>query len=171
MAAPKLGNSRMTYLNAVRPAALVLAAAASLAAIAPAKATAMGEWDFLSSDKSCSIVTRSDAGLLVMMTTKSGASGMMVAPVDEALISSASSYPLKVKINGMDDIDMTGETGEFGGSKIIYLPIKAAAIAAGEADGFALRVKLNDAVLFDKDMHGSNQAFAAFAACSKAFTG
>ena len=171
MAAPKLGNSRMTYLNAVRPAALVLAATASLAAIAPAKATAMGEWDFLSSDKSCSIVTRSDAGLLVMMTTKSGASGMMVAPVDEALISSASSYPLKVKINGMDDIDMTGETGEFGGSKIIYLPIKAAAIAAGEADGFALRVKLNDAVLFDKDMHGSNQAFAAFAACSKAFTG
>ena len=158
-------------MNVVRPVVAVLAAAASLAAVAPAKATAMGEWDFLSSDSACSIVTRSDAGLLVMMTTKIGASGMMVAPVDEALISSASNYPLKIKINGMDDIDMTGETGEFGGSKVIYLGIKAVAIAAGEADGFALRVKLGNSVLFDKDMHGSKQAFAAFAACSKAFTG
>ena len=161
----------MEILNSARPALALLSAAVSLAAVVPAHATDMGAWEFLSNADSCSIVTRSDAGLLVMMTTKSGASGMFVAPIDDTQIKAKGSYQLKVAINAMADIDMEASEGEFGGSKVLYLPIKSTAIAVGEADGFSLRVKLNDKVLFDKDMHGSKQAFAAFVACSKAFTG
>ena len=148
----------------------MVTAAASLAAFAPAKATDIGEWDFLPGDSSCSIITRAPQGLLVMMTTKSGANGVMVVPVDDSKIQTKGDYPLKVTINAMDETDMTGDEGEFAGSKVLYLPIKALAIAQGEADGFALRVKLNGAVLFDKDMHGSKDAFAAYVRCSKALT-
>ena len=108
-----------------------------------------------------------------MMYSASGASGVLVIPDDQNSISPDHDYPVKINLNtsnGASDFDMTGSAMNFGGSKVLLIEIKAAAIAAGQADGFALRVNMNDKVVFDKDMHGSKDAFAAFVACTKTLT-
>jgi hypothetical protein len=160
----------MKTSNIVRCTAAALATFASIAALTPASANLIGNWDFESSAKLCSIGTTGSTGKLIMMYTASGASGMLVVPDDQASITPDSDYPLKISLEGSADRDMTGSAIKFGGSKVLLLDIKAAGLAADAADGFAMRVKLNDKVVFDKDMHGSKDAFAAFVACTKTLT-
>lgn len=159
----------MKSMPAVRRTLAAFSAIATLATYGPVSAKPIGNWDFQSSGAFCSIGTNQNGGALVMMTTKSGASGMMVIPADQTAIVADHDYPLKISLEGSPDASTTASTGAFGGSKVLYLKINAAGIAADAADGFALRVKLNDAPIFDKNMHGSRDAFAAFIACSKAF--
>jgi hypothetical protein len=147
-----------------------LAACASLVALTPASAGMVGAWDYESSAKSCSIGTKGSTGKMIMLYTASGASGMLVVPDDQSSISPDHDYPIKFSINGSADSDLNASAIKFGGATVLLIEIKAAAIAAGEADGFAMRVKLNDTVVFDKDMHGSKDAFAAFVACTKTLT-
>ena len=160
----------MNILSKFRDTISVLAACGLLMSTAPAHANAIGSWDFESSPKLCSIGTTGSTGKLLLMYTASGASGIMVVPDDQTSITPDSDYPLKVSIEGSADHDMTGSAVKFGGSKVLLLDIKAAGLATDAADGFAFRVKLSDKVVFDKDMHGSKDAFAAFVACTKTLT-
>ena len=146
---------------------------AAITAIAPLQAqTTTGDWVVTSEKGFCSAGTKQkDGTMFILMTTSSGASGLMIKPADQSLITTGKAYPLKVSINNTGDADTTANAGDFGGGKVLHIKLNAAAIAAGEADGFAFRVKLNDTVLFDKDLHGSHDAFASFVACSKKFTG
>ena len=157
----------MKTSSLLRHTTVALAACATFAAVTPASANLIGNWDFESTAKLCSIGTTGSSGKLLLMYTASGASGLMVVPDDQASITADKDYPLKVSIEGSADHDMNGSAVKFGGSKVLLLDIKAAGLAADAADGFALRVKLNDKIVFDKDMHGSKDAFAAFVACTK----
>jgi len=158
----------MTY-SLARTAAIAFAAL-SITAQTPARATAPdGDWVVESNASFCSIGTKQNGALFIMMTTSSGASGLMIKPVDQSLIATGTDYKLKVSINNSADIDTTASAGDFGGVKVLHIRVNGAKIAAGEADGFAFRVKLGDTVVFDKDMHGSHDAFAAFVECSKKF--
>lgn len=141
-----------------------------LTALAPAAASPIGTWDYQSSSSICSIGTAGSPGKLIMIYTVSGASGFIVVPADQSSIAADHDYPLKVSIEGSADRDMTASAMKFGDATVLLLDIKAAGIAADAADGFALRVKLNDKVVYEKDMHGSKEAFAAFVACSKTLT-
>ncbi len=170
----------MKTSSILRCTVAALATCASLAPLTAASAKAnagdsrsIGAWEFQSGAKYCTIATTGSPGKLIMMSTDSGANGVLVIPDDQSSISPDHNYPVKVNLNtshGSSDFDMTGSAMEFGGSKVLLLQMKAAAIAAGEADGFALRVNMNDKVVFDKDMHGSKDAFAAFVACTKTMT-
>ena len=150
----------------------MLLACAALAGATAAKADTppkIGMWNYAEVATFCSIGTTANGSALILMTSKSGASGVMLKPADQSAIVAGTDYPLKVSMNGSADFDITANAGEFGGAKVLFLPIKGNKIAAGEADGFALRASLNGAVLFDKDMHGSHDAFAAFVACGAKF--
>ena len=139
-------------------------------AITPVQATASGDWVAASDKTYCSLGTKQkDGGMFIMLTTSSGASGLMIKPADQSLIATGADYPLKVNINNSSDIDTTANAGEFGGVKVLHIKLNAARIAAGEADGFAFRVSLNGKVLFDKDLHGAHDEFAQFVECSKKF--
>ena len=148
------------------------ATAAILCLAVTAVQAAPGDWVADSGATYCSLGTKQkDGAMFIMMTTSSGASGLMIKPADQSLITTGTAYPLKVNINGSSDIDTTANAGDFGGVKVLHVKLNAAAIAAGEADGFAFRASLNGTVLFDKDLHGARNEFAAFVACSKKFTG
>lgn len=144
-----------------------LAAGVTVTALAPAMANPIGAWDYQSSAKTCSIGTTGTPGKLIMLYTSSGSSGFLVVPDDQSSITADHDYPLKVSLEGSPDMDMTGSALNFGGSKVLVLDVKAAGLAAEASDGFSFRVKMNGAVVFDKDMHGSKDAFAAFVACTK----
>jgi hypothetical protein len=155
-----------------RTTAALLASVIALTAITPAQATTPGDWVASSEKNFCSLGTKQkDGGMFIMMTTSSGASGIMIKPADQSLITSGTDYPIKVSINNSSDHDVTANAGDFGGVKVLHIKLNAAAIAAGEADGFAFRVSLGGTVVFDKDLHGAHDEFAAFVACSKQFTG
>ncbi len=141
----------------------------TFAAAAPVGAETLGMWTLDSEPTFCSIGTVQDGNKFLMMTTKSGASGVMIVPADQSLITVGTDYPLKVSLKGSPEFDTSGNAGEFGGFKVIYLKLKGDKIAAGEPDGFQFRASLNDTVIFDKDMRGSHDAFAAFVSCSQAF--
>lgn len=160
----------MKTSSILRCTVAALATCASVATVTPASANLVGNWDFESSAKLCSIGTTGSTGKLLLMYTASGASGIMVIPDDQASITPGQDYPLKVSLEGSADHDMTGSAVKFGGAKVLLLDIKAAGLAADASDGFAMRVKLNDKVVFDKDMHGSKDAFAAFVTCTKSLT-
>lgn len=148
------------------------AAGVTVAALGPAAASPIGAWDYQSTAKVCSIGTTGSPGKLIMMSTASGADGVLVVPDDQSLISPDHDYPLKVTLNtsfGPSEFDMAGSAITFGGAKVLVVQIKAGVITAAEPDGFALHIKMNDKVLFDKDMHGSKAAFTAFLNCSKTF--
>ncbi len=147
-----------------------LAACVSVAALTPASATLIGSWDFQSSAKLCSIGTKGSTGKLIMLYTASGSSGILVVPDDQSSITADHDYPLKVSIEGSPDADMTSSALNFGGSNVLILNVKAAGLAADAVDGFSLSVKMNGAPVFEKDMHGSKDAFAAFVACTKTLT-
>lgn len=170
----------MNTSSFLRCTVAALAACASITASTPASAKApagesrsIGAWEFQSGAKYCTIATTGSPGKVIMMYTDSGASGVLVIPDDQSSISPDHSYPVKINLNtsnGSSDFDMNGSAMNFGGSKVLLIEIKAAAIAAGEADGFALRVNMNDKVVFNKDMHGSKDAFWAFVECTKTLT-
>lgn len=153
-----------------RYAAFASAFVGLLANAAPANAETIGNWDFVKGATACSIGIKGSPGKLIMLYTKSGSSGMLVVPDDQSSIAAGQDYPVKISLNGSPDRDMTASAIKFGGANVLLIEIKAAAIAAGEADGFAMRVKLNDSVVFDKDMHGSKDVFAAFVGCTKTLT-
>ncbi len=160
----------MKTISILSSTAAAMAACASFAASTPASASQIGAWDYEPSAKSCSIGTSGSPGKMIMLYTASGASGMLVVPDDQSSISPDHDYPVKISLNGSADRDMTASAIKFGGANVLLIEIKAAAIAAGETDGFAMRVKMNDKVVFDKDMHGSKDAFAAFVGCTKTLT-
>jgi hypothetical protein len=149
------------------------AAAILCSAIAPLQAqTANSDWVVTSEKNFCSAGTKQkDGTMFILMTTSSGASGLMIKPADQSLITSGKDYPLKVSINGSSDIETTANAGDFGGVKVLHIKLNGARIAAGEADGFAFRVSLDGKVLFDKDLHGAHNEFAQFVECSNKFTG
>lgn len=147
-----------------------LTATVIVTALAPANANPIGNWDFQSSATTCSIGTRGAPGKLIMLYTSSGSSGFLVVPDDQSSIAADHDYPLKVSLEGSSEVNMTGSALNFGGSKVLVLDVKAAGLAAEASDGFSFRVKMNGAVVFDKDMHGSKDAFAAFVACTKTLT-
>ncbi len=136
---------------------------------APASAETMGMWDYQSAKTFCSIGTAQDGNKFLMMTTKSGASGVMIVPADQSLITVGTDYTLMISLKGSPEFETSGNAGEFGGAKVLYLKIKGNKIAAGEPDGFQFHSSLNGTVIFDKDMRGSTDAFAAFVSCSQAF--
>lgn len=140
-------------------------------AVAPLQAqTSSGDWVVSSEKNFCSAGTKQkDGTMFILMTTSRGASGLMIKPADQSLIATGKEYPLKVSINGSSDIDTNANAGDFGGVKVLHIKLNAARIAAGEADGFAFRVSLDGKILFDKDLHGSHDAFAQFVECSKKF--
>ena len=170
----------MNTWSILRCSVAALATCASLTTLTAASAKAhpvdsrsIGAWEFQSSAKYCTIATTGSPGKLIMMSTDSGANGVLVIPDDQSSISPDHSYPVKINLNtrhGSSDFDMTGSAMNFGGSKVLLIEMKAAAIAAGEPDGFALRVNMNDKVVYDKDMHGSKDAFAAFVGCTTSLT-
>jgi hypothetical protein len=167
----------MKTSSILRCAAAALAAGASFTASTSASAKSLpessksiGAWEYESGEKYCTIGTKGLSGMLLMMSTNTGTSGMIVVPSDQSLITPDNQYPLKISLEGSPEADMTGSAGTFGGSKVLYIKINAAGIAGDASDGFSMRVKLNGAVVFDKDMHGSKDAFAAFVACSKTLT-
>ena len=160
----------MNKFKTVRCTLAALFSCAAIIGFAPASAKPIGNWDFQSSDGFCSIGTNQNGGTLIMITTKSGLSVIMVIPADQAAITVGKSYPLKVSLEGLADAGTNASALEFGGSKVLVIDIDAAGLAAAAPDGLALRVKLNDVPVFDKNMHGSSEAFAAYVACSKAFT-
>ena len=147
-----------------------LAAGAAFAAVTPASANLIGAWNYDATPKLCSIGTKGNTGKLIMMYTSSGASGMLLVPDDQASITPDQDYPLKISIEGSAGSNMHGSAIKFGGSNVLLLDIKVAGLAVDAADGFALRVRMNDKPVFDKDMHGSKDAFAAFVACTKGLT-
>ncbi len=148
----------------------VLAASAAFVAITPASANMIGAWNYDSTPTLCSIGTKGNTGKMIMLYTASGASGMLVVPDDQSSLSPGHDYPVKISINGSADSALTSSAIKFGGATVLLVEIKVAGIAAGEADGFAMRVKMNDKPVFDKDMHGSKDAFAAFVGCTKTLT-
>lgn len=157
-------NSSLTRTTASAFAALL-----SIAALPPAQAAPGDDWVVDSNTSYCSIGTKQDGAFFILMTTSSGASGLMIKPADQSLITAGTDYKLKININGSADIGTTANAGDFGGVKVLHIELNGAKIAAGEPDGFAFRVRLGDTIVFDKDMHGSHDAFAAFVACSKKF--
>ena len=117
----------------------------------------------------CSIGTKQNGAMLLMVTSSSGANGMMVVPADQSSITVGSEYKIKLSIAGHDLPEKTVNSGLFGGRKVLHIAIKAAKIAADMPDGFSFRVMMNDKVVFDMDNSGSRDAFAAYVACSKKF--
>ena len=160
----------MKTCGILRYTAAAMAACASFAALTPASASLIGAWDYEPSAKSCLIGTTGNPGKMIMLYTASGASGVAVIPDDQSSISLGHDYEVKLSINGSADRDATAPAIEFGGAKVLLIAIKTAAIAAGEADGFALRVNMNDKIVYDKGMHGSKDAFAVFVGCTKTLT-
>ena len=157
----------MTALTMMR---CTIAASVMLTAIAPAMANPIGAWDYQSIANVCSLGTAGNPGKFIMLYTASGASGFLVVPADQTSITADHDYPLKISIDGSADLDTTSSAIKFGGATVLLINIKATKIAADFADGLALRVKLDDKVVFDKDMHGSKDAFAAFVGCTKTLT-
>lgn len=151
-----------------RTAAIAFASFAIMAQI-PAQAAPDGDWVVDSNANYCTIGTKQNGALFIMMTTSSGASGMMIKPFDQSLITTGTDYKLKVSMNGSDDIETTASAGDFGGVKVLHIGVSGVKIATGEPDGFAFRVTLGKTIIFDKDMRGSHDEFAAFVACSKKF--
>ena len=147
-----------------------LAASAAFAAITPASANMIGAWNYDSTPSLCSIGTKGNTGKLIMLYTASGASGMLLVPDDQGSITPNQDYPLKISLEGSAESNMRGSAIKFGGSNVLLVDIKVAGLASDAADGFAMRVKMNDKPVFDKDMHGSKDAFAAFVACTKTLT-
>ena len=160
----------MKTSSILRCSVAALAASAAFAALTPASADMIGAWNYDATAKLCSIGTKGNTGKLIMMYTASGASGFLVVPDDQSAITPDHNYPLKVSIEGSADNNMTGEAIKFGGANVLLLSIKAAGLAADATDGFSFRVKLDDKVVYEKDMHGSKDAFAAFVACTKTMT-
>lgn len=160
----------MNALLSFRSTFVTMASLTAVAAIWPVQARAPGEWVASSENNYCSLGTRqNDGAMFIMLTTRSGASELMIKPADQSLIMAGTNYPLKVNINKSPDIDTIARAGDFGGVTVLHIKVSAARIAAGEADGFAFRVSLNGTVLFDKDLHGARNEFAEFVACSKKF--
>lgn len=136
---------------------------------APARAETIGDWTVDSASTVCSAGTSQNGASMILITSKSGASGILIKPASQDAIELGTSYKLQISLNGQQDHDLTSSAIKFGGAKVLILELPGAKIAAGEADGFTMRVKMNGAVLFEKDMHGAHDAFAAFVACSKKF--
>ena len=148
---------------------VAMGALASALPVVPVQAETIGDWQVEAADTLCSAGTSQNGASMILITSKSGASGIMIKPADQGALEIGAAYKLQVSLNGSSDHEMTSNATKFGGVKVLILEIPGAKIAAGEADGFAMRVKMKDAVLFDKDMHGAHDAFAAFVACSKKF--
>ena len=155
------------WIRRAQLAAIIGFASAPL--VAPAHAKTIGDWQVEATDSFCSEGTNKDGASAIFLTAKTGSNGILIKPADQSTITTGTDYKLQISLNGESDVTSTAGTVSFGGAKVLVLKIPATAIAAGEADGFAMRVKLNDRVLFDKDMHGARDAFAAFVACSKKF--
>lgn len=154
----------------VKPVAiLVVTAGVALGSIAPANAETLGKWNYDSPASFCSIGTKQNGAMLLMVTSSSGANGMMVIPADQNSITVGSEYKIKLSIAGHDLPEKTVNSGLFGGHKVLHIAIKAAKIAADMPDGFPFRVVMNDKVVFDMDGSASHEAFAAYVACSKKF--
>ena len=152
-----------------RISAAVSAVMISTLCLSPLQAETIGEWSVESASTVCSAGTSKDGASMILITSKGGASGILIKPASQDAISLGTSYKLQISFNGEGDHDLTSSAINFGGAKVLILEIPGAKIAAGEADGFSMRVKMNGMVLFEKDMHGARDAFAAFVACSKKF--
>lgn len=144
-------------------------AIAALVSTMPIAAETIGDWQVEAASTMCSAGTSANGASMILLTSKSGATGIMVKPADQHAITVGADYPIQLSLNGQAARDLTVPAIRFGGASVLLLPIPGAKIAAGEADGFAMKVTLNGAILFDKDMHGAHAAFASFVACSKTF--
>ena len=160
----------MKNSSILRCTVATLAAGAAFAAVTPASANLIGAWNYDATPTLCSIGTKGNTGKLIMLYTASGASGMLIVPDDQSSITPDQDYPLKFSLEGSAESNMHGSAIKFGGSNVLLVDIKVAGLAAAAGDGFALRVKMNDKPVFDKDMHGSKDAFEAFVACTKTMT-
>ena len=156
-----------SFFNRISTAASALLI--STMGLSPLHADTIGEWSVESGSTVCSAGTSNNGASMILITSKSGASGILIKPASQDAIELGTSYKLQISLNGEGDRDLTSSAIKFGGAKVLILEIPGAKIAAGEADGFAMRVKMNGTVLFEKDMHGAHDAFAAFVACSKNF--
>lgn len=159
----------MNRFNMQRLSIAVVTSCAAAALAASANAETMGKWSYDAKGSYCSIGTNQGGAKLIMMTTKSGASGMMVVPADQNSIDANSQYKIVMAIAGTELPEKSVDSGEFGGAKVLHIPIKAARIANDMPDGLTFGVKMNDKVIFYMDQTESHDAFAAFVACSKSF--
>jgi hypothetical protein len=147
-----------------------LLATLNLVPAASAYAEALGKWSYESKPSFCSISTKQNPGSIIMMTTKSGASGIMIVPDVQDEISIGGQYKIVMSINGTDLPERAVEAGEFGGVKVLHIPLKATRLAADMPDGLAFRVKMNGKVIFDMDKSDSRSALEAYVKCSGSLT-
>jgi hypothetical protein len=176
VAASGLKNERVAdtcngewIMKSVKPRWRSIVAIAALSTAMPAFAATIGDWQVEDASTLCSAGTSQNGASMILMTSKSGANGILIKPADQGAIAVGSGYKLQLSFNGSSDREIAASGMKFGGAKVLIIDMPAVKMAAGEADGFALRVKLGGTVLFDKDMHGARDAFAAYVACSKKF--
>lgn len=140
-----------------------------ISTVTSAHAETMGKWGYTSTDAVCSLTTDQGGAKLIMLTSKSGATGILAVPADQSALVTGHDYKITISIDGAELPESSASAIEFGGAKVLYIAFKAAAFARDMPDGVAFRVKMGGKVLFDMDKSNSHDAFAAYAACSKKF--
>ena len=158
----------MSNLRAIGASIALVGICSLLASQSPASARPIGRWDFQSADYYCSITAQTETGNLILLTSQSGNSGMIVVP-KMTIVQPKWQYPVKISYNGASDVELAGMGAMFAQSPSVMLKINAASIVADDRDGFSIRIKLRDLIVFDADLRGSSEAFAAFSACSRNF--
>jgi len=160
----------MKILSIKRRSITAIIAFGTIATVATAHAEALGKWGYMSTDGVCSLTTTDQGGAkLIMLTSKSGATGILAMPTDQSAFVIGQDYKITISIDGAELPESSASAIEFGGAKVLYIAFKAAAFARDMPDGVAFRVKMGGKVLFDMDKSNSHDAFAAYAACSKKF--
>ena len=159
----------MKILGMYRHSIKAIIAFGMISTVTSAHAETMGKWSYISADTVCSLTTDQGGAKLIMLTSKSGATGILTMPADQSALVTGHDYKITISIDGTELPESSASAIEFGGAKVLYIAFKAAAFARDMPDGVAFRVKMGGKVVFDMDNSNSHDAFAAYAACSKKF--
>jgi hypothetical protein len=148
-----------------RTVAIAVAFASTLG-LSSAKAEPMGIWNFESDEDQCSISTSQGEAAFLMMTTKSGRSGVIIKPSDPSAIDGQRVYELTYSAGDSGNITIKATAGEFKGVNSFYVPINAVLFAEILPDGADFNIWAKEKSIFKKDLRGSSDAFLAFKKCS-----